>query len=374
VTRSLLVRLVALAVVTAVGVYYIAFDAIGVHLWDGPYTVNVDLPATEVIDGMTVPAGAGGLYQDAYVTYRGVEVGKVAALHLHPDMVVAQLAISRGVRIPADVTANVKELTAAAEQYLDLEPPAGGGGGGYLSPGSTIPADRTAVPVSIGTLLNSLNSLVDSLSVSDLNTLTASLATGLQNAGGNLRQIIDDSNTLVEALQQASTGTAQLINAGQTVLSTFDATSSDFEQFSASLDQLSAQLAENDATLRGLLDQGATAGPALNQFLDAYGSPTVGLVDNLAASTGVAYQRQDAIRALFQVLPLFATDVAATVQGGQINFQVDFNTESPVCSYTPMLPEPTTANPGPANLSGNCPTVGPGLLQRGAATAPPPHT
>lgn len=361
-SRSILARLIALLVITVAGAYYIAVDAVGVHVIDQPYHIKVVLPT------------AGGIYPDAYVTYRGVEVGKVSSLQLQQNDVVAVLAIDHGTRIPDGVTASVRQLTAAAEQYMDLVPTAGDPPGGWMKPGSVIPESRTTIPVSVGTLLNTVNSLVNSLSAQDLNTLSSALATGLQDAGGDLHSIIADGNTLVNALQSAIPGTTQLINGGHTVLSTFDATSNDFARFSANLDALSAQVKDSNSALVALLQNGGTAGSTLNGFLARYGSQTVGLIDNLAASTDVAYQRQDAIRALFEVLPLFATDVSETVSGGQVRFKVDFNTADPVCPYTPMLPQPTQVVTSTANLTGGCSTVAPNLLQRGADKAPPPHS
>jgi phospholipid/cholesterol/gamma-HCH transport system substrate-binding protein len=364
VTRSILARLVALLVITVAGVYYIAFDAVGVKVFNSPYTIKVDLPE---------PAGAGGIYSDAYVTYRGVEIGKVSSLQLHQNEVVAYLAINHGTRIPSDVTARVRELTAAAEQYMDLvPPPADPPGGGYLAPGSTIPADRTSVPVSVGTLLNTVNSLVDSLSASDLNTLSAALATGLQDAGGDLHSIIVDGDTLVTALQSAIPGTQELINDGHTVLSTFNTTSGEFAQFSANLDQLSAQVAASNSDLVALLHNGAAAGQALDPFLARTAASTVSLIDELASSTNVAYQRQGAIQALFEVLPLFSTDVASVTTGGQIRFKLDFNTADPVCPYNPTMESPTSFV-ALAGLTGNCTTQAPNLLQRGADKAPAPQ-
>lgn len=361
-SRSILARLIALLVITVAGVYYIAFDAVSVHVINKPYHINVVLPS------------AGGIYPDAYVTYRGVEVGKVSSLQLEQNDVVAVLAINHGTRIPSDVTASVRELTAAAEQYMDLVPAGAHPPGQWLRAGSVIPEDRTSIPVTVGTLLNTLNSLVDSLSATDLNTLTSALATGLRDAGGDLHSIIVNGHTLVSALQSAIPGTASLINAGNTVLSTFNATSGDFAAFSSNLDALSAQVKASNAALVGLLQNGAAAGSSLNAFLSRYGSPTVALINDLAASTNVAYQRQDAVRALFEVLPLFATDVSETVSGGQLHFSIDFNTADPVCAYTPMLPQPTQVVTSAANLTGGCTTVAPNMLQRGADKAPPPHS
>ena len=360
-SRSILARLIALLVITAAGAYYIAFDAVGVHLVSKPYHIKVQMPT------------AGGIYPDAYVTYRGVEVGKVSSLQLQENDVVAVLAINHGTRIPADVTASVRQLTAAAEQYMDLVPTASDPSA-WMKPGDVIPANRTTVPVSVGTLLNTVNSLVDSLSAQDLNTLASALATGLRDAGGDLHSIIVNGNTLVDALQSAIPGTQSLINAGNTDLATFNQTSKDFASFSANLNALSAQVKQSNSALVATLQNGGAAGNALNGFLSQYASPTVGLIDNLAASTDVAYQRQDAIRALFEVLPLFATDVSETVSGGQVHFKIDFNTADPVCPYTPMLPQPTQVVTSTANLTGGCSTVAPNLLQRGADKAPPPHS
>jgi phospholipid/cholesterol/gamma-HCH transport system substrate-binding protein len=355
VTRSILARLVALLVITVVGVYYIAFDAVGIRLTDQPYTVHVDMPT------------AGGLYQDAYVTYRGVEVGKVASLHLTATGVVADLAISHGQKIPSNVTAEVKELTAAAEQYMDLvptndDPP-------YLEPGYTIPADRTVIPTSIGTLLNTLNSLVGSLSAQDLNTLSSALATGLRDAGGDLHSIIVNGDTLVQALQSAIPGTQELINAGNSVLSTFNSTSGEFDQFAANLNTLSAQVAQSNSDLLALLKNGATAGQTLNGFLTQNATPTVNLIDALATDTNAAYDYRSAFQALFQVLPLFATDVAQVTTNGQVRFELTFNDADPVCPYTSTMVEPTSLV-AVASLTGNCTIEAPNLLQRGADKAP----
>ena len=362
-SRSILARLIALLVITLAGTYYIAFDAVGIHIIDGPYHLRVVLPA------------AGGIYQDAYVTYRGVEVGKVSSVHLQQSDVVVTLAINHGTRIPADATARVRELTAAAEQYMDLVPTGPDAGTSYFRPGDTVPSDpNQPIPVTIGALLNTLNALVNGLSAQDLNTLSRALATGLRDAGSNLRSIIVDGDALVTALQSATPGTEELINAGHTVLSTFNDTSNEFATFAANLNVLSAQIKADNASLVGVLQNGAAAGQTLDRFLTQNGGATVGLINALSSTTDAAFQRQDAIRALFEILPLFATDVAETVNGGQVHFQILFNTTSPVCPYTPMLPSPTQATSATANLTGGCSTVAPNLLQRGADKAPPPHS
>ena len=104
------VRLTALVLVALLGVSYIAFDVIGWRIGAQPYQVTVNLPR------------GGGLYSDGFVTYRGVDVGRISSLTLSPTGAVATLAIDPGTVIPANAIAHVHELSVAGEQYLDLVP------------------------------------------------------------------------------------------------------------------------------------------------------------------------------------------------------------------------------------------------------------
>ena len=367
-SRSILGRIIALLAITIFGLYYILFDALGVKATDRPFTVHAVLSA------------AGGIYPDASVTYRGVEIGKVTGVNLFPDHVVVDMAIDHGQRVPANVDATVRELTAAAEQYMDLVPPPGqtlasattGPPGPYLTPGYTIPEGRTSIPVSIGTLLNTVNSLVSGLSPADLNTLSHALAQGLQGAGDDLRSIIVDASTLLKALQAATPGTVELIEAGNTVLNTFNQTSGDFADFSHNLNLLSQQVAQSNSDVIALLQQGATASGTADQFLKQTEEPTIGLLSDLSTLSNISFAREPAFRALFEVLPLFATDIASTSTNGQIRFELAFNYNHTVCPYTSTMAEPNTLV-ALADLTRNCGTQAPDLLQRGADKAPAPQ-
>lgn len=350
-------RLIALAVISVIGVYYIAFDAVGIHLWNKPYTISVMLPA------------AGGIYTDAAVTYRGVEVGKVSAIELRTHDVKVDLAVDHGTRIPADVTASVKELTAAAEQYMDLVP--ANANPPYLRAGSVIAEDHTSVPTSVGTLLNSLNGLVDSLHASDLNTISDSLATGLQGAGTDLRSIINDSQIIIAALTAAAPSTVELINSGHTVLTSLVNTNENLQTLSAGLNQISAQLQESNSALIGLLQNGAPATAALATLLDNTTTATIGFVAGLSDTAGLANARQGAVQAFFQVLPVVAENAAITTTGGVAHFELNFNDKNTVCPYTSTMAEPTSLV-GVNDLTRNCATTAPDMLQRGADTAPTP--
>lgn len=73
-------------------------------------TVTLELPDT------------GGLYRFSNVTYRGVQIGKVTAVGPTATGVKATLQRDTSPKIPADVHAAVRSMSAVGEQYVGLVP------------------------------------------------------------------------------------------------------------------------------------------------------------------------------------------------------------------------------------------------------------
>ena len=70
------------------------------------------------------------------MTYRGVQIGKVTAVGLSSAGVKATLSLDNSPRIPADLKAEVRSMSAVGEQYVDLQPRADSPP--YLRDGSVI--------------------------------------------------------------------------------------------------------------------------------------------------------------------------------------------------------------------------------------------
>ena len=111
-TRGIKVRLIAFAVLSAVGIVYVTASYLGFvdRVLGRGLTVTATLPSS------------GGLFEGSEVTYRGVKVGKVAAMRTSRDGVELELALEEGTRVPADSPMFVHNLSAVGEQYLDFEP------------------------------------------------------------------------------------------------------------------------------------------------------------------------------------------------------------------------------------------------------------
>lgn len=90
-------------------------------------------------------ASARGLYPGDDVRVMGVDVGRVTRLEPDGDRVRVTFEIDADRPVPADVRAAVVAPTLVSARFVQLAPAYTGGP--QLDPGSTIPIERTAVPV-----------------------------------------------------------------------------------------------------------------------------------------------------------------------------------------------------------------------------------
>jgi phospholipid/cholesterol/gamma-HCH transport system substrate-binding protein len=348
--------LIALGLVVVLGFGYILFDVFGWRIGAQRFEVTVVL------------ARAGGIYPTADVTYRGVAVGKVVGLQLTPTNVLTKIAINPGARIPSDSEANVKQLSAVGEQYLDLVP--GDAAAGWLHQGSVIPVDHTSVPTSIDTALIDFSKLLRSVNPEDIRTFNQFLASGVTDTGDALRGIIVNGQDLVNALEAAQPATVELIVGGNKVLTEAKATANQFSQFSHSLNLLTGQLRASNGDFQALLANSVAFENQYNQLLAQNGTALEGFINSSAINADTAFARNPAIQALFQALPVFANDLASVTTGDQIRSELLFNGSNTVCPYVSQLALPTQPTGAP-NLNLSCPFSAPDLLQRGAARALP---
>ena len=188
-TRMIRIQLVLFVVAALVGiaamalVYLQAPTMLGI----GRINVKLELPAS------------GGLYKYSNVTYRGVQVGKVTDLQVVDGRrVVATMSLPTSPRIPADLVAKVRSVSAVGEQYVDLQP--AHDAPPYLRDGSVIDVARTAVPEPVGPMLDQLDALVGSIPKEKLGPLLDETSKAFGGAGYDIGSLLDSSSTVLERL------------------------------------------------------------------------------------------------------------------------------------------------------------------------------
>lgn len=388
-SRSLLVRFALLAVVVLGGFAYLWFDVLDYGIGTSTFPVTVRLPRT------------GGLFDGSYVSYRGVDVGRVTNLRLTPTGVAATLSINNGTRIPANSNPTVRDLSAVGEQYLDLTPtgptqPAGPGHdqttatpAAILHRGSSLTASDANLPVPVNTVITNLDAFTTNIDTSNLSSLLNESTTALQGTGPSLHQLLLGTEELSTGLQTSQPAATQLIDRGHDLLQLAQATNGDVATFTTNLDLLSRQLAASNSDITSLIGNGVPSFDAITNLLRADTNSAIALTNSSATVLSVFAHDNPAVVALFQSLPSTADALASTIHQGAIhaddfwdNNGYDNLGVTPVCTYNatgspaPSIGEPTAASI-PLDLNRHCTnpasTGSPLFEQRGAQNAPRPQ-
>ena len=368
-TRGTRVRLMLFAVLSAIGIVYVAARYLGVvdTVLGRDKTVYVDLPSS------------GGTYIGSEVDYRGVKIGKVSDMMLTPTGVRLKLTLKSDAKVPDSSPLMVSNLTAIGEQYVNFTPK--NDKGPYAGDGHVFTGTAGDLPESTDDLLLTLNSFVNSVNPHDLTTAVGELGAMFKNNSDALGTIIDQSSKFLRVAQQHQGSTIQLLNSGEGVLNTQIAHESDLRTFTSGLSTLTAALKSSDANVRTILNTGALR--EADGLVNDLRSTLPAFLKNLVPVTQVVTDRR---RALEQTLVVFPPVVSSGFTGtpgdgyGHLNMQFDYSMLP--CSGKGYLPHPW---PNANNVNdlplypARCddPKAQPsyhgkdGILQRGSNMVPP---
>jgi phospholipid/cholesterol/gamma-HCH transport system substrate-binding protein len=319
IARSVKVRLVAFVTVSLLGVSYLALNYIGLagRLFGSEYTISADF------------ADSGGIFPNAEVTYRGVPVGRVSAMHLLPDGVRVDLRIdSERWRIPVAARAVVTDRSAVGEQFVDLVPDTAAGP--FLAPGAVIPMSRTAIPVASQTLLLNLDMLVRHVDRDALATVVDELGTAFNGSGTDLRALLDYGDQLLAAARAALPQTIKLIDDGGTVLDTLNQQAPAFQNFARQLRLIAGQLRTSDPDLRAVLANGPPAVAQLTGLITDNRTDAGVLLANLLTTSDLLVRRVGGVRQILSAYPAVAAGgYTSVLPQGAVHFGLVLNLDDP---------------------------------------------
>lgn len=320
-------------------------------------------------------AQAGGIFPNAAVTYRGVQVGRVGAVNLTDDGVEADLDIdSSAAPIPTDVHAAVANLSAVGEEYVDLRPQSDGGP--YLADGATIAQDSTQLPLPVTDLLTSIDSLAASVPARSLRTVVHELGTAFQGQGPNLQVLLDASSSFTHGATRDLPDSIGLIDKSTTVLRSQDAEKDSLESFSNSLRLLAGQLDVSDSDIRRLITATPQAATQVSELLLQTNPSLSILLANLLTTSDLTLSRTNGLEELLVATPAAIAAGSTVINQHGANFGL---------ALTFFTPKPCTAGYGgttyrnglntspspPLNTDARCTSSArSGIDVRGSAHAP----
>ncbi|MCT2592404.1 MCE family protein [Streptomyces sp. N2-109] len=307
VTLSTHIRNLTFLVLGAVVLAYIAvqYADLGRYIgMRGYYTVRVELPRT------------GGLFGNANVTYRGVDIGRVGSVELTDGGVEAEIRIDDSAPpIPADLSAEVASLSAVGEQYLDLAPRTDEGP--YLEDGSVVQQQDTATPAPVTDVLTSVNDLAASVPLDSLRVAVDEMGKAFHGQGQNLQVLLDTGSEFIAAADEALPATTLLLTDGETVLRTQNEEAEAIRSFASGAAELAAQLKDSDSDLRRLITQAPQAADQVTALVRENDPAFSVLLANLTTTSELLVTRQRGTEELMVRLPqVIAAGSTATTPDG----------------------------------------------------------
>lgn len=326
----------ALVTVVTVGAIAVFYLHVPQKLGLGAYTATADF------------AAGGGLYPNANVTYRGVTVGRVEAVNLTDDGVQADMRLDTGYKIPANVTATVKSVSAVGEQYIDLVPPTDPARQ-LLRDDPHIERDKTAIGEEISTLLTEADKLVSSIGNTRLQDLLRETFKAFNGTGPELARLLYSARQLVDEANANWDQTSALLDQAGPFLDAQLRSGEDIKSFSDGLARFTTELARADPQLRGVLTTAPGAASEANKTFEGIRPSFPVLAANLAnlGRVGVIYHRS-----IEQALVIFPALFAALItigggvpydEGGKLDFKLDLG-DPPPCT-TGFLPPTEIRSP-----------------------------
>lgn len=340
-TRRMKLQFIFFTIVALISgtVIAIGFVRVPAMFGIGRYTVTVELPRS------------GGLYATGNVTYRGVEVGRIANVGLTETGVAAVLSLRSGIAIPADITAEVHSQSAVGEQYVALIPRSGSGPA--LKDGDVITSDRATVPPPIDVLLDDANKGLEAIPQGNLKTAVDESYVAFGGLGPEISRIVKGATSLaIEARNNLDAITA-LIDQSAPVLDSQTATADSIQAWASHTATVAGQLQAQDRAVSGVIAKGGPAADESRQLLERIQPTLPVILANLSSIGKVAIAYQPALEQLLVMVPqVVAVEGAIAVPNSQLppkyrglylSFNLNLNLP-PVCA-TGYLPPQQVRSP-----------------------------
>jgi virulence factor Mce-like protein len=254
-----------------------------------------------------------GVYRGTEVRILGVPVGRVDAVAPRGTEVEVRMRVESDVDVPADARAVVVAPSVVSDRYVQLTPAYTGGA--TLADGATIPTSRTATPVELDELYESINRLAASLGPDGANAtgaLSDLLDTSAQNLDGN-------GQALGDMIRDLGGASGTLANTDEDFFATID----NLQKFTAMLRandeqvrtaeqrlaSVSAFLAEDRDDLGAALHELAAALAQVRQFIADHRAAIKSNVDKLATITQVLVRQRASLAEALDTIPLAVQNV-----------------------------------------------------------------
>lgn len=249
-----------------------------------------------------------GLFPGSDVRILGVRVGEVKAVEPRGETVRVTFEVEEDVRVPADAKAAVVAPSLVSDRYVQLLPAYTTGP--LMRDGAGIPKERTAVPVELDRVSQSLDDLMVALGPDGANkegALTRVLDTGARNLEGNGENLHAMNRNLSQAVQTFAEGRGDLfatVKNLETFTGMLAKNDAQVRRLNADLSKVSDQLDGERDDLEAALKNLAVALAEISTFVKDNRTVLTQDVDQLTALTSAVAAKRDSLAATLDNAPV----------------------------------------------------------------------
>lgn len=335
-----------LALLTALAVV----AALAVVLWPRPQAVRVTAYFPRTV----------GIYPGSDVRVLGIRIGEVKRITPEGNRVRVELEYEEGRKLPADAQAAIINSSVVSDRYVQLLPVYRKGP--VLRDGDVIPESRTAVPVELDRIFDSLHTTSEALGPKgankdgSLSRLLGVSADNLEGQGENLNQTVED---LSQAVTTLSDGRGDLFGTVQNLQVFTAALAADdrrVRSFNDSLTKVAEQLAGEREDLAAALKHLGTALGDVSEFVKKNKKSLTSNVRGLSKVTKVLVAQRAALEELLEVTPTGLSNLQNAYNASAGTLDTRNNPEEPqdpaslLCSLLKTTGDEGGKNPDCAEL------------------------
>jgi virulence factor Mce-like protein len=239
-----------------------------------------------------------------------VQIGKVTEMDVSRAQATATLTLNTSPKVPADLVAEVRSVSAIGEQYVELlprsdTPP-------YLRDGSVIPEDATKVPQSVSPMLDQLSTLIKTIPKDKLSQLLDESHKAFNDSGYDLGSLIDSSSRISHDLNATADRSAALIEDAAPLLDSQAQSTDALRLWAHSLAGITGQVVADDPQVRTLLRDGPAAADEVSRLF-AQIKPTLPvLLANMTTFGKVAVTYRPSLEQVLVLLPPLVANVLSS--------------------------------------------------------------
>jgi phospholipid/cholesterol/gamma-HCH transport system substrate-binding protein len=274
-----------------------------------------------------------GIYPGSDVRVLGVRIGEVKKITPEGRRVRVELEFDEGRKVPADARAAIINSSVVSDRYVQLLPVYRSGP--VLRGGAVIPETRTAVPVELDRIFDSLHTTSEALGPSgankdgSLSRLLGVSADNLDGQGKNLNRTVDDLSQAVTTLSDGRGDLFGTVRNLQVFTAALAADDKSVRSFDGSLAKVAKQLAGERKDLAAALRALATALGDVSDFVKKNKKSLTSNVRGLSKVTTVLVTQRDALAELLDVAPTGLSNLQNTYNASSGTLDTRNNPDQP---------------------------------------------